>query len=83
MFMGKRRQKKKKKGAVHTCDHHKRSLIMCQSEFSIKRRSIGKTNKQAASKFGSKYKATAIIYKGGMPLLCGIKESSCLTSEGA
>lgn len=58
-----------KNDIMDTCDHHRRSLTMCQSEFSIQRRSIGKMNKQAASKFGSKYKATAMTYKGGMPFV--------------
>lgn len=71
-----------KAGMKLTCDHHKRSLIMCQSEFSIQRRSIGKRNKQAASKFGSKYKATASRYRGGMPLCLGRNGSIPLTSTG-
>ena len=44
----------KRAGNINTCDHHKRNLMICQSEFSIQRRSIGKMNKAAVSKFGSK-----------------------------
>lgn len=59
----------------YTCDHHRRNLIISQSEFSIQRRSIGKTNKTAVNKFGSMYRATAIMYKGGTPLSLSRNES--------
>lgn len=54
-------------GTSFTCDHHRRNLAISQSEFSIQRRSIGKMKSAAASRFGSKYNATAMIYKDGMP----------------
>lgn len=61
-------QRETELSSISTWDHQRRNLIMCQSEFSIQRRSIGNMNKAAASKFGSRYRATATIYRGGMPL---------------
>jgi len=61
-----------------TWDHHKNNLTMCQSEFSIQRRSIGKRKRAAANKFGSIYNATANMYNGGMPFICLKKTSSSL-----
>lgn len=65
-------------GDHRTCDHQRRNLIISQSEFSIQRRSIGKMNRAAASKFGSRYMITAIIYKGGIPLTLSRNDSTSL-----
>lgn len=67
---------------ITTCDHHNRNLTICQSEFSIQRRSIGKRNKTAASRLGSKYIMTAKIYKGGTPFMWLRKDSLSLSSSG-
>lgn len=44
--------------------------MICQSEFSIQRRSNGNINNNPASAFGSKYRMTANIYTGGIPFTC-------------
>lgn len=69
---------------VVICDHQTCNLIICQSEFSIQRRSIGKMNMIAVSTFGSKQRATAKIWSGGTPLTSrGRNDIHCFSIPGA